>query len=417
MKVVKSLAMILSLSLVLTGCGVASTKDEASKTKTTEEFIDTVEMKELEKTPVEEPLSHFSAELFRYAGSRDGNTLISPYSVLNALAMTSCGADGKTLTEFQELLNMNPEDLSEELKNLREHAGEAEGYRLYLANNIWINEEAGFEISHEFESLTQKYFGSQVESMAFDVSGVEKINGWVDENTDHMIPKIINELKDDTIMILANALSFQGDWSEPYLKTDIFNSKFTTDKGTKIDREFMSSKEWIYLEDEDTVGFIKPYKSDRYAFVALLPKEGTDINEYVENFTEQKMNGLLNSQENRVVYSQMPKFKVEDGLQLKNPLMSMGLISPWDGGRADFTKMGKTNIGNLYLDSALHKTFIEVDELGTRAGAVTLEMMEEAADFDEDAKKVKLNRPFVYLIIDCENNLPIFMGKYVGEEA
>lgn len=411
MKIFRSIALVSSLVLILVGCGLASNNDEVTPTNPSEEVV----VSEFKKTPVERPLVHFSADLFRTTAQREGNTLVSPYSVLNALAMTAGGADGDTLAEFETLFSMDINALHQELKELRENYGANQRDGMHIANNIWVNEDTNFKINDDFAQLALENYGAEIESIPFNDGSVKKINQWVDENTNHMIPEIIDKLTLEDTMVLINALSLELEWEEPYPEYQVNDGKFTTDQGREIDREFMSSEEFIYLQDENTTGFIKPYRDGDFAFVALLPHEGIDINNYVLSFTEQKMNGLLESQEQTVVSAQMPKFKVEDGLGLKSPLEAMGLERAWDEELADFSKMGETETGKLFMDRVIHKTFIQLDELGTKAGASTAVIMDEAAAFDQEVKVVKLNRPFVYMIIDQRIDLPIFMGKYVGE--
>ena len=173
----------------------------------------------------------------------------------------------------------------------------------------------------------------------------------------------------------------------------------------------MNSEEPLYIEDEDTTGFIKYYK-ENYAFVALLPREGMSMEEYVNGLTGEKLVGLIETARSDVeVHAAIPKFSSEYTVELSEVLPGMGMTDAFDGDRADFTGIGTVDDGNLYISMVLHKTYIQVDELGTKAGAATaVAVAETAALVEEEIKDVILDRPFVYAVIDTTDSHPVFLG-------
>jgi serpin B len=159
---------------------------------------------------------------------------------------------------------------------------------------------------------------------------------------------------------------------------------------------------------------MKPYKGGGYSFAALLPDEELGIDEYVKSLTGAGLHSVLSNAERTTVETvAIPKFKFDYDIEMKNVLEAMSMKRAFDMVRADFTKLGTVPPGfNLYISRVLHKTFIEVDELGTKAGAVTaVEVSSNGSPAPpEDPKRVILDRPFVFMIVDNAQNLPVFIG-------
>lgn len=187
---------------------------------------------------------------------------------------------------------------------------------------------------------------------------------------------------------------------------------FTTENGSEQIAELMYSEENEYLEDENTTGLIKYYKDGKYAFAGLLPKEGISVSEYISSLTGEKLMRLLNNSQSVPVDAAIPKFDNEYDTEMSEILKDMGMTNAFDPGLADFSGLGTSTDGNIYINRVLHKTYIAVDEQGTKAGAATaVELMTEAAMIDSaERKTVYLNRPFIYMLIDSEAKLPVFMG-------
>lgn len=174
----------------------------------------------------------------------------------------------------------------------------------------------------------------------------------------------------------------------------------------------MYSNEHRYLEDENATGFIKYYKDMSYGFAALLPNEDVSINEYVASLTGDKLHTMLNNCKNTSVETAIPKFDSEYDVEMSDILKTMGMPIAFDEEDADFSKLGTSTDGNISISRVLHKSFISVHEKGTKAGAATVVEMKNGSAMikPDDVKKVYLDRPFVYMIIDCETNIPIFIG-------
>lgn len=352
-------------------------------------------------------VADFGSELFRNTWEKDKNIMVSPVSIFNALAMTANGAGGETLAQFEKVFGMSLDETNSYLKSYNESLPSGDKYKLDVANSIWVRNS--FNANQDFLQKNQEIFGANVQQTAFDNSTLTDINNWVKENTDGMIPKIINEISPDAQMYLINALAFDAEWKKVYREDEISDGIFTRESGDTDNVSYMYSNEDTYIEDNNTTGFVKYYADSKYAFVALLPKEGMSMKDYIKTLNGTKLKKLLDSKRNVKVNASIPKFKSEYSASLGEVLQKMGLTDAFNALTADFSSMGVPEGGaGLCIEDVLHKTFIEVDEKGTKAGAVTGVMMEATGVVE--IKTVHLDRPFVYMLVDCDSWLPAFLG-------
>ena len=149
----------------------------------------------------------------------------------------------------------------------------------------------------------------------------------------------------------------------------------------------------------------------------MLPNEGITVSEFVDSLTGEHLRSLLNNPQNVTVYATMPKFETEYDIEMSEVLQEMGMTDAFDWHVADFSRLGTYNVDgmNICINRVLHKTFISVTELGTKVGAATaVEMVAEGAAEIQEYREVVLDRPFVYMLIDCETNLPFFIGTMMN---
>lgn len=347
------------------------------------------------------------------------NLLVSPVSVTLALAMTSNGADGETKKQFETLLGsgMDTDELNAYLYTFLQSLSDENAGKLKTANSIWFNtEHHSFEADRTFLQKNADWYSASLYGSDFGAQTVKDINAWVSDKTDKMIDRIIEDIDKDTVMFLINALSFDAEWQDIYRKKDISEGTFTSLDGQKRKVEMMRSKEYAYFDDGYATGFGKDYAGGRYSFIALLPNEGVSLADYVKtlaNTAPEKVVKMLTSPQSTSVQATMPKFGYDFELRLNDILIALGLSDAFNASEADLSKLGKCRDGsNLYISEVLHKTHIEVDERGTKAGAVTsVAVNAEGSMYPEEIKEVTLDRPFVYIIFDNETSTPIFIGS------
>lgn len=357
-------------------------------------------------------LTEFSIRLFEQnikdQEDGSGNILISPTSVITALGMTTFGARGETLSQMEQMFGISRATLNaynhQQLMNPSKE--------LKLANSIWFTNDERLTVNEIFLLFNEECYGTDVYETAFNDATVDAINEWVEQNTDGMIKDILDEIPEQAVMYLINALAFEAEWEEKYDSTQMHHSaKFTNKEGKKQEATMMLSIENLYLEDESAKGFIKYYKDREYAFVALLPNEDVAIEDYVVNLTGEQIQNLLANPQEIPVDVRIPQFSYEYDIEMSEILQKMGMVDAFDGNAADFSNMAMSTQGNIWLNRVLHKTFIEVTPVGTKAGAATaVEAVDESAPFYEEMKEVHLDRPFLYMIIDCYSNTPVFIG-------
>lgn len=364
-------------------------------------------------------VTDFAVRLFQNSMESDKNTMISPISVLSALAMTANGADQETLTQMEATLGMSVDELNQYFYDYMRALPEGEDYKLNLANSIWCKDDETFTVEQDFLQTNADYYGAGIYQAAFDQSTRKDINHWVEENTDGMIQDILDEIPEDAVMYLVNALAFEAEWQHIYEEYQVQDGEFTLEDGIQKDVSFMHSQENRYLEGEAVKGFFKYYADGAYAFAALLPEHGIAVEDYVNTLTGEQLRQMFTEAEETSVNVAIPKFETKSKIEMSEILKKMGMSDAFDAEKADFSKLGTSDDGNIYISRVLHETFISVAEKGTKAGAATaVEMITESAmEQLEEPKKVILDRPFVYMIIDCEHQIPLFIGSMMDVEG
>jgi len=363
-------------------------------------------------------ITEFGVPLFQNAvkAAKEGeNVLVSPISAWSALCMAEGGAAGETKAQMQKVLALFDKEYHAYLLEHTKKLESGDGYQVNMANGIWYKNVSTLHVEDSFLQYNKTFFDAAAYRAPFNEETLQKINHWVAEHTEDMIPGILNEIKEEDVMYLINALSFDAEWQNIYREDKIWKDVFTTENGKEQLVPMLHAEESVYLEDENATGFLKYYKGQKYAFVTLLPKEGTTVAEYVKTLTADNLNKLLENKLQTSVETTMPKFSAEYSFELNDMLQQMGMVDAFDEDHADFSKMATSDLGNIYISKVLQKTFLAVDEKGTKAGAATAVVMANKMAMLQK-KVVNLNRPFVYLIIECENNEPLFMGTMMNVE-
>ncbi|MBQ7810000.1 MAG: serpin family protein [Clostridia bacterium] len=401
------LILVLTLSITLSGCseGVVRNLSDDIEPDTYILYDDIFKP---------EDYSDFASKLFEKCFDGEGNTLVSPLSIALAFAMVAEGADNETLAEIEDVLGMNIEELRVFAQDFLK-----DNKQLSTSNSLWINNIDGFNVNKDFLENNSAYHNAEVFEGKFNDKIVEEINNWVNDKTEGMIDKIVDNLDERSVMCLINALLFDAKWEEEYKEHQVNDGVFTTEKGEINPVKYLDGSENIYIKDENAKGFVKYYDGRDYAFVALLPDAGVSVKDYIKTLDGKKIDELLKNAEETKVITRLPKFEYETNLSLNSVLKDMGMKEAFDEKKADFSKIGQIQGGNIWIGDVLHSTKITVAEQGTKAGAATavIKYGAGASPAQEEPKEVYLERPFVYMIIDMENNLPVFIGTVmsVGE--
>lgn len=340
------------------------------------------------------------------------SSMLSPLSVLMALEMTREGAEGETQAQLEKVLypEISAEKGEAGLQWLCSNLPEEAGARFHMANSVWLKTAGDVFVPDEEFLLAQKEkYNAEIYGAPFDDTTCRDINYWVKQRTDGMVTDILDAIPADAMLYLINAIAFEAEWETVYEANDVHDAVFVTEEGEEQQISMMYEMSNRYLSMKHAEGFCKAYQNG-YDFVALLPKEGLTLDAFLQELDGRTLLETIQNERDIMIETGLPKFTGETFLDLAEVLRALGMPLAFDGEKADFSGMGTCTSGNrLCISRVLHKTYIDVDELGTKAGAATVvEAVECSAA--ELPKQIILNRPFLYAIVEQETGIPVFIG-------
>lgn len=353
------------------------------------------------------PLTDFSLRLFAEIRQEQENSLLSPFSVAHALSMAYSGSQADTRAVLTALLGQDEETWRRELGA---YLALDKGSSLKTACSIWLRDDERLSVRPEFLELCRKDYQAQVFASDFAPGAERDINRWVKNQTAGRIDRIIDEILENDMLFLCSALAFDAEWKTPYTRSDLSQGVFYA-PGGEVNVEMMRSDESILLETALGEGFLKPYQDGRYAFAAVLPKEGVGLNELIASLAGNGFSELLQTKSESLSV-RLPKFSASGSMDLSDSLKAMGASLAFDLDRADFSAMGTYDGRNLAIGRVLHEVRLEVDEKGTRGGAAAAVGMATKTSM-ERPRTLTFDRPFFYAVIDREAGIPIFLGTLV----
>lgn len=348
------------------------------------------------------------------------NLLISPLSISIALSMTYNGAAGATKSTMAKVLGFGstPEEQinvqnQTMMDSLRKPGGST---ILEIANALFGEKSITFK--QPFLNLSKKYYDAGIESLDFrDPATVGKINSWVSQKTHGKIPTIIEAIPAEAILYLINAIYFKGLWENQFDKAQTQPNDFHTAGGIikTVPMMNMFRKDFRYAETPAFQAVNLPYNDKRLSLFVFLPAKTSSLAAFESEFTEENWKSWMTKFSKRDGSVQMPRFKVEDSLKLKETLESAGMKIAFDQSAADFTGMADVTPQRIYISQVFHKTFMEVNEEGTEAAAVTaVEMGVTSARMDEPVPfNFVADRPYVVVLHDKQTNRILFVGHIV----
>ena len=361
-------------------------------------------------------INHFSMNFFATAYeelSSDENIVLSPLSLNMALAMVWNGANGETRQGIQQAMGMqnySQAEVNSYFLNLRNDLITADpNVKLTLANSIWYDN--GFPVKNDFIAANKDYYDAEVNEIDFRApEAPDQINQWCSDNTNGLIKEMITEIPSDVMMYLINALYFKGLWTD----SCGFDSEYThptyfyKENGEKILIDMMSQsrKDIEYYSDNRLEMVSLPYGNGAYSMIFALPKGnfGDMPVQLKENGYWQK---CLSNLKPQIAFLSIPKFKVEYEPEpdLNKILIKLGMEKAFTA-FADFS--GISDAG-LFISQVRQKTYIEVDEKGTEAAAITMIGMPNGEG--PTYPSFYANRPFLFVIQENTTGTALFMGK------
>jgi len=254
--------------------------------------------------------------------------------------MTANGAKEYTLQQMEDTFGLSTEDLNQLLNLYLRKLPHEDKLKVSIANSIWYREVGRINVQQQFLQTNANYYGAKIYRSSFDLATLPAINDWVKDETDGMIEDILDEIPDETMMYLINALAFDAEYLTINSEDQIGESTFTPEDGEKDAVRMMFSMESKYLDDGKATGFIKDYAGGRYTFVALLPNEGTSVSDYLATFTGESLHAFLHAVEETPVFTMMPRFESEYKIELSALLEDMGMENAFDEKLADLKGLG-----------------------------------------------------------------------------
>ncbi len=363
----------------------------------------------------------FATTLFNQVSvrSQGKNFFISPLSVSMALAMTLNGAAGRTYTQMQNTLGLtglSNSEINQSYRDLAAVFGTLDpGVDFNIANSIWYRNT--FSVLDTFLEVDSTYFNAKVAALNFnDPNSADVINNWVNEKTNGKISNIVrSSLPEAAMMYLINALYFHGTWKYTF---DYKNTKlgpFHLANGSTESDSMMTMTDTLdYYSDRYFKVVELPYGNGAYSMMVLLPNS-TSATSPIPALDQSEVNAISNGLKPADVTVMLPKFKIEYSAVLNDELSQMGMANAFSSA-ADFTRINPA--GGLYISFVLHKTYIEVNEVGTEAAAATVVGVYTAIVGPEpEPYMFNVDRPFIFLIKENHDNTIMFMGAVTQPSA
>jgi serine protease inhibitor len=417
---VKLKGKILKYSLalmVLAGCSNPMQSDANSFSKKNFPPLGDSDPKISPDSKVVNANNKFGFKLFAELLKKDKakNIFISPPSISFALSMTYNGAGGTTRDDMAKTLEIQDMSLEEADKQnnalIRTLINLDDQVKLEIANSLWGRK--GIEFNPQFIKNNQDYFKATVSSLDFSLPEAAKtINNWVSENTQKKIEKIVDDQIDpSTILFLINAIYFKGTWTDKFDKTQTKDRTFTMPAGKTKQHPMMSrfGEEIKYYKESGFQAVSLPYGKEKISMYVFLPNKDSSLDSFYKNLNAenwQKWMPLFHNNEGQVV---LPKFKLEYESSLNDALKALGMSVAFDQNKADFKNMIQSL--QAYISEVKHKTFVDVNEEGTEAAAVTSVEVRATAAMPGTPFEFTADHPFFYAIRDNVTGTVLFMGE------
>jgi serine protease inhibitor len=369
--------------------------------------------------PIISANARFALKLFSAVAAQDRgkNIFVSPASVALALAMTYNGAAGETQRAMAEALELSGTPLEEINRAnaglLHALATADQQIKLAIANALWA--KRGIAFNSGFIQRCKHFYAAEVEELDFaDPRAAGQINDWVRKQTSGKIDKIVGQIDSSAILFLLNAIYFKGNWTRQFDKRRTEAGAFTLLDGRQKQHPLMSqSGKYRYQQGKGFQAVSLPYGSRRLSMYIFLPEQDSGLEAFQKTLNSANWNAWMQQfreMEGTVV---LPRFKLEYEIKLNAALQSLGMGLAFDAGRADFTGMAPQTHPPIRIDEVRHKTFVEVNEEGTEAAAVTSVGMVLTSFTPERRFSMIVDRPFFCAIRDDQSGAILFMGSVV----
>lgn len=373
---------------------------------------------------------------------QEKNPVVSPLSAYLTLVMAGCGADGTTKTEFINVLGTDMMPLAADMMNT---FSVKEAYlNLSIANSAWVDQR--FTIYAAWENTIKSLMGADI--FRTDLTSYETmnhINHWIAMRTNGLIDQMLTEPlgpKEFIRLALFNTVYFKGKWENPFAPFNTYKDDFYLPDAHKnnwlkrpsvqVDMMRDRTAELEYISNDFAEGVILPYLTKqktgfgfsvfdckntqkesckKLGFIALKPRRNNSVRDICGRLNEHFIHTLLLNRKLELIDLKLPKFKSAFDVNLIESLTKIGLTECFDVNKANLSLLGKDTVtgDTLYISLVRQNVVLTVDEEGTEAAAAT-ELLGCLRGMPQRQKKLFFNEPFLYMIIDIERELPLFIG-------
>jgi len=342
------------------------------------------------------------------------NLFISPLSVTMALGMTYNGAAGTTEAAMRQTLALDPmttPEVNEAFHGLIDLLrGLDPRVRFQIANSIWYRQE--FTVEPAFLDVNRTAYDARVEGLDFaSPAAPQRINDWVSTETQGRITRIVpTPLPGDAVMYLINAIYFKGDWTQQFDRARTRPQAFHLSDGTAVSVPTMSTDKpaSILTYRDGTVQVADlPYGGRAFSMMVVMPRDSAALDSLVQGLTAEQWNGWVAGLDSASLDVSLPKFTLTNDLLLNSMLTALGMGIAFDCDppeMADFTRMHVPQ--EVCISTVKHKTFVDVNEEGTEAGAATA----VGIGYTSVPQPIVVDRPFLFAIRENLSGTIMFLG-------
>jgi serpin B len=365
----------------------------------------------------------FGFELLRAATRGDENAVLSPASIVLALAMTRPGARGETAAQIDEVLRAAASDehaswlnaldaaLASRTGTFKDQGGKDQQVTLRIANAPFAQKDYAWNPDY-LDALASRFgAGVRLVDYATATEAARKaINGWVDEQTERRIPELLEPgvLDDLTRLVLVNAIYLKAAWQTAFPESATGAQPFTRVDGSSIDVPTMHLQEgFLYAAGDGWRAVELPYVGGSLAMTIIVPD---DISTFQADLDGEAFAAIIGALDARTVDLWLPKFGIETKTDLATILAAMGMPDAFNPSLADFS--GMTAQERLYISAVIHQANIDVDEKGTTAAAATAVVLRAVSAPDEPVT-LRVDRPFLFALRDIQTGAILFLGRVV----
>ncbi|XP_055451149.1 serpin B6-like [Psammomys obesus] len=364
----------------------------------------------------------FALNLLKILGEDSSkNVLFSPLSISSALAMVLLGAKGTTASQMLQALSLDKcscdggGDVHQGFQSLLAEVNKTGmQYLLRTANRLYG--EKTLDTRASFKDSCRKFYGAELEELDFKSDTEQSrqhINTWVATKTEDKITKLLSPgtVDSDTLLVLVNAIYFKGNWEKQFNKEDTREMLFKVTDNEEKPVQMMFKKstfKMVDIEEISTTILMLPYVGNELNMIIMLPEEHVDLRTVEKEITYEKLNEWtsLDKMDEEEVEVFLPRFRLEENYDMKDVLCKLGMTDAFEQGTADFS--GIASKEGLFLSEVIHKSFVEVNEEGTEAAAVTTANI----GFRSMPHYFCADHPFLFFIQHSETNGIVFCGRF-----